>query len=87
MTTYGYARVSSTDQDLAVQQAELHEVGYQVVRSEKATGTTRTGREELQTLMDFLQSGDTLVVTRMDRPFSSRLASDRERIRRPRRRT
>ncbi|MGH0004177.1 recombinase family protein [Pseudovibrio ascidiaceicola] len=73
MTTYGYARVSSTDQDLAVQQAELHEVGCQVVRSEKVTGTTRNGREELQTLMDFLQSGDTLVVTRMDRLARSAL--------------
>ena len=31
------------------------------------TGTKRNGRTELQTLLDFLRTGDTLVVTRIDR--------------------
>ena len=64
---YGYARVSSIDQDLALQRAALKAAGCQVVRAEKATGTRRDGRTELQTLMDFLRQGDTLVVTRIDR--------------------
>ena len=35
--------------------------------SEKKSGTTRKGRTELETLLDFLRKGDTLVVTRIDR--------------------
>jgi DNA invertase Pin-like site-specific DNA recombinase len=37
------------------------------VRSEKVTGTSTEGREELATLLQFLREGDTLVVTRIDR--------------------
>jgi DNA invertase Pin-like site-specific DNA recombinase len=64
---YGYARVSSTDQDLSAQVASLKERGCKVVRSEKKSGTTRHGRTELETLLEFLRKGDTLVVTRIDR--------------------
>jgi len=38
-----------------------------VVRAEKASGSKRNGRTELQVLLDFVQPGDTLVVTRIDR--------------------
>jgi DNA invertase Pin-like site-specific DNA recombinase len=64
---YGYARVSSIDQDLSIQKAALKAAGCTVIRAEKASGTSRKGRTELQTLMDFLRPGDTLVVTRIDR--------------------
>jgi DNA invertase Pin-like site-specific DNA recombinase len=64
---YGYARVSTTDQDLSIQQAALRAAGCTVIRSEKKTGTSRNGRTELETLMAFLRPGDTLVVTRIDR--------------------
>lgn len=64
---YGYARVSSIDQDLSVQHAALKAAGCDVIRSEKRSGTTRKGRTELETLLDFLRKGDTLVVTRIDR--------------------
>lgn len=64
---YGYARVSSTDQDLSIQQEALRGAGCTVIRAEKATGTTREGRSELETLLAFLRPGDTLVVTRIDR--------------------
>jgi DNA invertase Pin-like site-specific DNA recombinase len=67
MATYGYARVSTTDQDLGVQRAALKAAGAEVIRAEKATGTKRAGRSELQTLMDFLRPGDTLLITRIDR--------------------
>lgn len=64
---YGYARVSTGDQDLATQQDALHRAGCTVIRSEKVSGTSLDGRTELQTLMQFLRAGDTLVVTRIDR--------------------
>ena len=38
-----------------------------MIRAEKASGTRRDGRSELQVLLDFLRAGDTLVVTRIDR--------------------
>jgi DNA invertase Pin-like site-specific DNA recombinase len=64
---YGYARVSTTDQHVSIQEAALRAAGCTVVRSEKSTGTSRSGRTELATLMDFLRPGDSLVVTRIDR--------------------
>jgi len=67
MSLYGYARVSPFDQDLSIQDAVLKSAGCEVVRAEKASGTRRDGRTELQVLLDFLRAGDTLVVTRIDR--------------------
>src|ERR1700682_3559826 len=67
MSLYGYARVSTLDQDLAIQRAALKAAGCEVIRAEKASGSRRDGRTELQVLLDFLRAGDTLVVTRIDR--------------------
>lgn len=67
MATYGYARVSTTDQDLTIQEDALRKAGCTVIRSEKATGTKLEGRRELATLLDFLTTGDVLVITRLDR--------------------
>ena len=67
MSIYGYARVSSFDQDLSIQQAVLKAAGCEVVRAEKTSGVHLDGRTELQALLDFLHAGDTLVVTRIDR--------------------
>lgn len=67
MSIYGYARVSSIDQDVTIQRAALTAAGCTIVRAEKASGTSRKGRNELDTLLDFLRPGDTLVVTRIDR--------------------
>jgi DNA invertase Pin-like site-specific DNA recombinase len=64
---YGYARVSTIDQDLSIQHAALTAAGCTVVRSEKVTGTSTEGRQELATLLQFLREGDTLVITRIDR--------------------
>jgi DNA invertase Pin-like site-specific DNA recombinase len=65
--TFGYARVSSSDQDLSVQLDALNAVGCDLIREEKISGTSRNGRTELETLLAFLREGDTLVVTRIDR--------------------
>ncbi|MGA8707601.1 MAG: recombinase family protein, partial [Steroidobacteraceae bacterium] len=67
MPLYGYARVSTLDQDLSIQRAALKAAGCEVIRAEKASGARRDGRTELQVLLDFLRAGDTLVVTRIDR--------------------
>ncbi|MGH7100796.1 MAG: recombinase family protein [Acetobacteraceae bacterium] len=67
MAAYGYARVSTVEQDLTVQQQALRAAGCGVIRAEKASGARRDGRTELQVLLDFVQPGDTLVVTRIDR--------------------
>ena len=67
MTIYGYARVSTSDQDLTIQQDSLVAAGCEIVRSEKISGTSVQGRNELQTLLEFMREGDELVVTRVDR--------------------
>ena len=67
MQLYGYARVSTTSQDLTLQEEKLRAAGCQVIRAEKRSGGDRAGRSELQTLLEFLRAGDTLVVTRIDR--------------------
>lgn len=63
----GYARVSTEDQDCSVQETALRSAGCTVIRSEKKSGTSRDGRNELGTVLSFLRPGDTLVVTRIDR--------------------
>lgn len=67
MAIYGYARASTTDQDVTIQEQALLRAGCDVIRSEKASGTTRAGRSELSLLLQFLHPGDTLMVTRIDR--------------------
>src|SRR5262247_4589180 len=64
---YGYARVSSIDPDLSLQRAALKAAGATIIRAEKASGASRKGRSELETLLEFLRPGDTLIVTRIDR--------------------
>lgn len=67
MALYGYARVSTSDQDLTLQTQNLRAAGCEIIRAEKASGSSRTGRSELQLLLEFLRPGDTLMVTRVDR--------------------
>src|SRR6201996_1125666 len=67
MTVIGYARVSTVDQDLEIQEVALKAAGCEVIRSEKRSGTTTAGRDELRTVLDFLRKGDVLMVTRIDR--------------------
>jgi DNA invertase Pin-like site-specific DNA recombinase len=67
MAVYGYARVSSADQDYTLQEQALRNAGCEVIRCEKVSGTSRNGRSELELLLAFLRRGDVLVVTRVDR--------------------
>jgi len=67
MAAYGYARVSTADQNLDLQHAALTAAGCVAVRSETVSGTSTKGRDALRTVLDFIQPGDELVVTRIDR--------------------
>ncbi len=67
MSMIGYARVSSASQSTDIQVAKLKEAGCSVIRSEKVSGRSLDRRSELETVMDFIQAGDTLVVTKLDR--------------------
>ena len=66
MPVYGYARVSTRDQDLAAQDAELMAAGCAKVFKEKVSGA-KTDRPELAKAIRRLEPGDILVVTRLDR--------------------
>jgi len=64
---YGYARVSTLDQDTHVQEEALLQAGCDRIWQEKVSGTSRQNREELEKILSSLREGDTLVVTRIDR--------------------
>lgn len=63
---YGYARVSTRHQDLEGQLRQLEEEHCDKVFFEKITGT-KSDRPEFQKLLQAIQTGDTLVVTKLDR--------------------
>jgi DNA invertase Pin-like site-specific DNA recombinase len=67
MTIFGYARVSTGEQDCAIQIEELKKAGCTTIREEKKSGKSRDGRDELATLLEFVRRGDTLIVTKLDR--------------------
>jgi DNA invertase Pin-like site-specific DNA recombinase len=64
---FGYARASSVDQSTEIQVAALEVAGSVAVFSEKKSGTTTEGREELRRVLSILGTGDVLLVTRVDR--------------------
>jgi DNA invertase Pin-like site-specific DNA recombinase len=66
MTSYGYARVSTDGQTLDAQIAALKAAGAEKVYSEKQSGAT-TDRAALGRVLAALESGDVLMVTRLDR--------------------
>ena len=66
MPLYGYARVSTRDQDLVAQDAELMASDCAKVFKEKVSGF-KTDRPELAKVIARLEPGDVLVVTRLDR--------------------
>lgn len=63
---YGYARVSTLSQDLESQLQSLKSEGCTEIFSEKLTGT-KSDRPQFKVLLERLEAGDTLVVTKLDR--------------------
>jgi DNA invertase Pin-like site-specific DNA recombinase len=66
MTVFGYARVSTVDQDYARQVEALKAAGAEKVFSEKISGA-RADRLQLAKLMDALNADDVVMVTKLDR--------------------
>ena len=62
----GYARVSTRDQDLSNQEAQLRAAGCGRIFAEKITGMKRA-RPQLDNLLAHLRPRDVVVVTRLDR--------------------
>lgn len=62
----GYARVSTADQDAALQQDALKAAGCYRIFTDTASGSLES-RPELTKVLDQLRPGDTLVVWRLDR--------------------
>ena len=62
----GYARVSTQEQDPALQLDALNEMGCERIFTEKASGAQRE-RPQLQAALDYMRKGDTLVVWKLDR--------------------
>lgn len=77
-STFGYARVSTEDQNCRIQEDALRAAGCGIIRSEKRSGTSTVGRAELENVLTFLRAGDTLMVTRIDR--LARSVADLEKI-------
>jgi DNA invertase Pin-like site-specific DNA recombinase len=64
---YGYARVSSKNQDLTAQLNSLKENGCEMIFKEKTSGRNREKRQEFNKLIETVQEGDSIVVTKLDR--------------------
>jgi len=62
----GYARVSTSDQDLTMQKKALEKAGCKTVYTDVASGV-RANRPGLEACLNNLRSGDTLLVWRLDR--------------------
>ncbi len=63
----GYARVSTTGQDLSTQIEKLTAEGCEKIITEKQSGKSADDREELQRALYWMSKEDVLVVTKLDR--------------------
>lgn len=63
----GYARVSSTGQNLDIQIEKLTNAGCEKIFQEKESGKSSDNRHELNKAIDFAREGDVLVITKLDR--------------------
>jgi DNA invertase Pin-like site-specific DNA recombinase len=66
MMLIGYARVSTLDQNLDLQQDALRKAGCERLFTDVASGSQAT-REGLEVALGFLRAGDALVVWKLDR--------------------
>lgn len=62
----GYARVSTLDQNLALQQDALKEAGCEKIFIEQMSGAV-ADRPALRDALDYARSGDTIIVWKLDR--------------------
>tara|TARA_R110001583_G_scaffold192302_1_gene358631 strand:+ start:251 stop:817 length:567 start_codon:yes stop_codon:yes gene_type:complete len=67
MASIGFARVSTQQQDLTSQLTALDAYGCSKVFQGKHSGKADTNKQALEDLIDYVRSGDVVVVTKMDR--------------------
>jgi DNA invertase Pin-like site-specific DNA recombinase len=63
----GYARVSTSSQNLENQIDQLKSAGCIKIFSEKRSGKNEADREQFKIMMDFVREGDILFITKLDR--------------------
>ena len=66
MQIVGYARVSTTDQDLTIQRQQLTAAGCSKLFEEKESGA-KGDRPQLAAMLAYVRDGDVLVITKLDR--------------------
>lgn len=64
---YGYARSSTIDQNGLAQRAQLEEYGCDYIIEEKRSGNSVKDRPEFLKLMDKVEPGDAIILTKLDR--------------------
>ncbi len=67
MTKIGYARTSTTSQNLDLQIIALKAANCEIIRTEQKSGNNLADRKELNNILDFIHKDEYLVVTRIDR--------------------
>lgn len=67
MSLIGYARVSTSEQDLALQLDALKASGVTRIFEDRGVSGAKSERPGLSAALSFLREGDTLVVWKMDR--------------------
>lgn len=63
---FGYARVSTKDQNLDLQIDALRNAGCEKIYTEKVSGSTKD-RQELNKLLDTIRAGDIIIIYKLDR--------------------
>jgi DNA invertase Pin-like site-specific DNA recombinase len=67
MTRIGYARVSTTDQNLAAQTDKLTAAGCERIFADQGVSGKLASRPEWDACLGYLRAGDALVITKLDR--------------------
>ncbi|MDR7166114.1 DNA invertase Pin-like site-specific DNA recombinase [Pseudarthrobacter oxydans] len=67
MVIIGYARISTAEQSAELQTAALREAGCDRIFTDRDVNGTRTGRPDLNNILDHLRPGDELVIWKLDR--------------------
>lgn len=63
----GYIRVSTEEQNTIRQEILMQDLGVERVYIDKASGKSRTGRPQLEAMMDFVREGDVVIVESISR--------------------
>lgn len=67
MSSVGYVRVSTTDQDVALQRDALEAIGVERIYEDHGVSGAKAERPGLNEALAYLREGDTLVVWKLDR--------------------